>query len=84
MAVEATLAGRAYQQVQVRTHELPGGQVRVWLPLLDRSERLGVLSVVAGREAMAHPQLLVRLRRFARFRPPGGASLYRPALGTRR
>jgi len=65
MAVEATLAGRAYQQVQVLTHELPGGQVRVWLPLLDGSERLGVLSVVAGKEAMAHPQLLARLRRFA-------------------
>jgi len=65
VAVEATLAGRAYQQVQVLTQDLPGGQVRVWLPLLDGSERLGVLSVVAGKEAMAHPQLLARLRRFA-------------------
>jgi len=65
VAVDATLAGRAYQQVQVLTQDLPGGQVRVWLPLLDGSERLGVLSVVAGKEAMAHPQLLARLRRFA-------------------
>ncbi len=41
------------------------GRVRVWLPLLDGSERLGVLTVVAGQEATAHPELLVRLRRFA-------------------
>ena len=66
LPVDSTLAGRAYPQVQVLTQDLPGGQVRMWLPLIDGSDRLGVLSVVVVDEAAAdRPELLVRLRRFA-------------------
>lgn len=66
LGVDTTLAGRAYQHVQVLTQDLPGGQVRVWLPLLDGSDRLGVLTVVVtDPSAAGQPELLVRLRRFA-------------------
>jgi hypothetical protein len=65
LSVDATLAGRAYQHVQVLTQDLPAGQVRVWLPLLDGSERLGVLTAVADSAAMQRPELLARLRQFA-------------------
>ncbi len=65
LSVDATVAGRAYQHVQALTQDLPGGQQRLWLPLLDGSERLGVLSVVAERQALEHPELLARLRAFA-------------------
>lgn len=57
LAVDATLAGRAYQLVQVLSQDVPGG-VRVWLPLLDGTERLGVLGVTfapaAGRPEALH------------------------------
>lgn len=66
LAVDTTLAGRAYQQVQVLTQDLTGGQVRMWLPLLDGSDRLGVLSVViADRSSAERPELLARLHQFA-------------------
>lgn len=65
LAVDTTLAGRAYQHVQVLTQEVSAGRVRVWLPLLDGSERLGVLCVSASEQAMRHPELLGRLQRFA-------------------
>ncbi len=68
LGVDATLAGRAYQQVEVLTQDLPSGRARVWLPLLDGSDRLGVLSVtVADPEDLqaAGGVLLTRLRRFA-------------------
>ena len=66
LPVDSTLAGRAYQQVQVLTQDVTGGQVRMWLPLLDGSDRLGVLSVVVADQASAErPELLVRLRQFA-------------------
>jgi len=68
LGVDTTLAGRAYQQVEVLTQDLPGGRARVWLPLLDGSDRLGVLSVtVADPEDLqaAGGVLLTRLRRFA-------------------
>jgi hypothetical protein len=66
LAVDATLAGRAYQLVQVLTQELPGGRLRVWLPLLDGSERLGVVTVVVDDpQATERPELMARLRRLA-------------------
>ena len=65
LAVDTTLAGRAYQHVQVLTQNLPGGQVRVWLPLLDGGDRLGVLTVVVADSSAEQPELLARLRRFA-------------------
>ncbi len=68
LGVDGTLAGRAYQQVEVLTQELPGGRLRVWLPLLDGSDRLGVLSVTVSDPAdlqAAGGVLLTRLKRFA-------------------
>ena len=40
LAVDGTLAGRCYQLVEVLVQELPAGKARLWLPLLDGSERL--------------------------------------------
>ncbi|GAA3388784.1 PP2C family protein-serine/threonine phosphatase [Cryptosporangium minutisporangium] len=48
MRIDATVAGRAYSQVSTVTHEAEGG-IRVWLPLLNGAERLGVLEVCADR-----------------------------------
>ncbi len=44
---------------------MPGAQQRLWLPLVDGSERLGVLSVVADQQALGHLELLARLQVFA-------------------
>jgi len=68
LAVDGTLAGRAYQLVEVITQEVPDAGVRLWLPLLDGSDRLGVLTVRVASEAalQADDQLLLtRLRRLA-------------------
>lgn len=68
LGVDGTLAGRAYQQVEVLTQELPGSQTRVWLPLLDGSDRLGLLAVTVADPAQLQATdevLLTRLRRFA-------------------
>lgn len=42
--VDATLAGRAYRTLEPREGTADGG-VRVWLPLVDGADRLGVLAV---------------------------------------
>lgn len=58
LAVESTVAGRVFMTVQ----PLPStadGQRRLWLPLLDGTERLGVLEfVVHGEAALDDPGLL--------------------------
>ncbi|MFP5252748.1 MAG: PP2C family protein-serine/threonine phosphatase [Actinomycetes bacterium] len=50
LSVEATLAGRTYRQGRVLSQPLEGTapEVRVWLPLLDGTERVGVLAVTAA------------------------------------
>lgn len=66
--VDSTLAGRAFQRVQVLTQPLDGGEVRVWLPMLDGTERLGVLAVTAPSEEALDADggaLRDRLGRFA-------------------
>ncbi|MEU8662609.1 PP2C family protein-serine/threonine phosphatase [Actinoplanes philippinensis] len=50
IAVDGTLPGRAFTQVHPCTGEGDGGGVRLWLPLLDGAERLGVLEVAAAAE----------------------------------
>lgn len=70
LSVDGTVAGRAFQQVRVLTQpvEETAPETRVWLPLLDGSERLGVLGVVAPsvRELEANGGVLQsRLMRFA-------------------
>ena len=69
LAIDSTLAGRSFQHVEVVTDaSAAGGGTRVWMPLLDGTERLGVLGVTLSEPAAldAGPGMLrVRLRRFA-------------------
>jgi Stage II sporulation protein E (SpoIIE) len=44
LSVEGTVAGRAFQVLQAVDSEVEG-QPRLWIPLLDGAERLGVLDV---------------------------------------
>lgn len=48
--VDATLAGRAFRHVQTVASESEG-QPRLWVPLLDGAERLGVLDVMVQEHA---------------------------------
>jgi serine phosphatase RsbU (regulator of sigma subunit) len=65
LPVDSTLAGRAYQYVEVHTQPVEGGAVRVWLPLLDGIQRLGVLAVrLRGHDQRRDQHILARLRRF--------------------
>jgi hypothetical protein len=50
LAIEATLAGRAFRRVEVVTSSATGGSPRLWLPLLDGVERLGVVELVLPAE----------------------------------
>jgi hypothetical protein len=50
LAIEATMAGRAFRRVQVVTSTAAGGSFRLWLPLLDGVERLGVVELVLPAE----------------------------------
>lgn len=45
LGVDSTLAGRAFQHLEPLSHDDGTGRLRVWLPVLDGTERLGVLSV---------------------------------------
>lgn len=72
LGVDSTLAGRAFQQSQPLVQPLDPGdsgdpRVRVWLPLLDGTERLGVLAVTAPDAALLRDDaaLTARLRLFA-------------------
>ena len=68
LGVDSTVAGRAFQQVQVLTQDGGAAGSRVWLPLLDGSERLGVLAVTLHDLALLEENggvLSKRLERFA-------------------
>jgi hypothetical protein len=68
LSVDATLPGRAFQHVEVLTQDVADGRIRVWVPLLDGIERLGVLGVtVDGPVApeVGGGLVGIRLRRFA-------------------
>ncbi|WP_225850164.1 PP2C family protein-serine/threonine phosphatase [Streptomyces sp. HPF1205] len=48
LGIDATLAGRAYQSAQL----LPSGDgMQVWVPVMDGTERLGVLCLQQARQA---------------------------------
>jgi Stage II sporulation protein E (SpoIIE) len=57
LAVEGTLAGRAFREVRTLTSR-EGGVVRLWVPLLDGVERLGLLELVLGPDLDEHDPLL--------------------------
>jgi hypothetical protein len=42
LSIDSTLAGRAYQHIDVLVQNNLGGPSTVWFPLLDGTERLGV------------------------------------------
>jgi hypothetical protein len=71
LPIDGTLAGRSYQHLETHSQEDEHGRVRVWIPLLDGTERLGVLglSMVPGREVdqvvSGEGRLSRRWRRFA-------------------
>jgi serine phosphatase RsbU (regulator of sigma subunit) len=63
LPIESTLAGRAYQTLTVQSAPLRGSDAyRVWIPLVDGSERLGVLSLTV---ADASEAMLARYRTLA-------------------
>ncbi|WP_435742354.1 PP2C family protein-serine/threonine phosphatase [Nocardioides sp. SYSU DS0663] len=66
--VDGTLGGRAFQLVEPVPQELDDGGLRLWLPLLDGTERLGVLALTLPDGAALHADggaLGKRLRTFA-------------------
>jgi serine/threonine protein phosphatase PrpC len=68
LSVDGTLPGRAFQHVEVLMQDAADGRIRVWVPLLDGIERLGVLGVTV--DAAVAPEISrgvagMRLRRFA-------------------
>lgn len=73
LGVDSTVAGRAFQLLQIQTQDLGDeaghrGRTRVWLPLLDGTERLGVLGVTVEDASALEADdglLTVRLQRLA-------------------
>jgi serine phosphatase RsbU (regulator of sigma subunit) len=66
LPIDSTTAGRAYQTVTL--HHVPAGNDpdshRVWIPLIDGTERLGVLELVAAdvsEKMLAHYRMLASL-----------------------
>ena len=52
LPIDSTLAGRVFQHLDVLSQRRPNGDVVLWLPLLDGSERLGVLAVTLSGVAL--------------------------------
>ena len=69
LGIDSTVAGRAFQQMQRFTQAAHGRddetRLRVWLPLIDGSERLGVLGVTLPTSAFDDEPGMRRLHRFA-------------------
>lgn len=57
LGVDSTLAGRAFRRLEVLPSDA-GGQPRLWVPLIDGSERLGVLEVLVGDATDLYDPLL--------------------------
>ncbi|MEP7025322.1 MAG: serine/threonine-protein phosphatase, partial [Actinomycetota bacterium] len=51
--VDTTLAGRAFRLVQI-VPAVAGDRARLWLPLLDGTERLGVMEIALPADASAY------------------------------
>ena len=50
LGVDGTLPGRAFTTVNTHHATAPGGAARLWVPLIDGTERLGVADLVIHRE----------------------------------
>ena len=68
LGVDSTVAGRAFQQMQRLTQAAPtdpeGDRVRVWQPLIDGTERLGVMGVTMPAAVLDDEAGMRRLERF--------------------
>lgn len=68
LGVDSTVAGRAFQQMQRLTQsvvaESDGGRVHVWLPLLNGTERLGVLGLTLTTTMLHNAPAMRRVHRF--------------------
>ncbi|MDX6197871.1 MAG: hypothetical protein QOJ79_1022 [Actinomycetota bacterium] len=64
-SVEGTVAGRAFQRVEPQDVAASPDERRIWLPLLDGVERLGVLEVLAPGTAPLADPLIRQLGQFA-------------------
>jgi len=68
LGIGSTVAGRAFQHMQRLTQATgrgAGDRVRVWIPLLNGTERLGVLGLVLPDAALEDQLGIHRLHRFA-------------------
>jgi hypothetical protein len=67
LSIHGTVAGRAFASTSNLDVEDDGGGRRLWLPMLDGTERVGVMSVTfGGRDAL--PEALVAVcERYAHF-----------------
>jgi hypothetical protein len=66
LAVQGTIAGRAYTSSAIVETELSDAR-RLWVPLLDGTERLGVLEVVLADPGPVAPHVLTVWERYAHF-----------------
>jgi len=52
LPIDSTLAGRVFQHLDVLSQRRPNGDTVLWMPLLDGSQRLGVLAVTLSTVAL--------------------------------
>ncbi|WP_055557487.1 PP2C family protein-serine/threonine phosphatase [Streptomyces sp. NBRC 110028] len=50
LAIEETMAGRSYQLGQITADDMPHAALRRWVPLLDGTERVGVMRVTVDTD----------------------------------
>ena len=60
LSVEGTIAGRAFKTTSIhRSSSEDGDGQRLWLPLLDGTERLGVIEMAFEEETIAERTIMV-------------------------
>jgi Stage II sporulation protein E (SpoIIE) len=69
LPIDSTLAGRVFQHLEVLSQQRPNGNVVLWLPVLDGTERLGVLGVTVGDAVLTSSQDPAQASVVARLRP---------------
>ncbi|MGM1058493.1 PP2C family protein-serine/threonine phosphatase [Saccharothrix sp. Mg75] len=58
MSIEATLAGRAFAKLEIAASTAEDGAAHLWVPVLDGTERLGVLRIDLPAGADPHDRVL--------------------------
>ncbi len=62
--IDSTLAGLAFRRVEMQETD-EGGRARLWVPLTDGTDRVGVLGMVLDRDAAADEVVQARVRGLA-------------------